>query len=628
MVIVFILLCYRPDVGIHFKRTWSSRDYSPLPEPRESIRLLYLEPGSGSHRIECESESVQFADKPSYNALSYTWGDAQRTKLITVSGKKMRITENLWNALQSMRHPTERQTLWVDAICINQNDVEEKNQQVPLMAFTYSRAKEVWVWLGHHKPPRWVEQSKPAEWPEGWAVDHAQKYWGSSMYWIYRLVHQEYWKRAWIVQEIGMASNIRIYFGRQSLPWSEMVKLVELYNRKVYDPAVRHVLKLEKLRLSKYKDGQAFSLSRLLNSFKDDFSSVKHDKIYAFLSMAEHFSDHLIPVDYLRSPYDVYEDLVIAQNLSTSETEWNSVDLVYFSALVRQLLSRESSVKEKRLQWFGLLNDPDSYLYDGCGDEKEYICLGDASGNTTFSLAMMDAGRAVANWAMSWIFWPRPDQETIWRTPAPESVDTWLDGASHSDIENIQVRGIIAGQLEHIGPSYSDFLAHPDASKRWVVNISQIYVNDTELSRARGQIERLKALINTVADVTTRNISPLENPIGQAESPRLFIGSDIMMGLIPTNAMVGDMICQFWNSSASAVLRRSATGVLEVVGRAAVITDGQNLQWDRPTDIHRFRSDAENAVDLRLDIFQLTRLSFDTVLLPGTGDPDEDDFPL
>lgn len=116
------------------------------------------------------------------------------------------------------------------------------------------------------------------------------------MYWIYRLVHQEYWKRAWIVQEIGMASKIQIYFGRQSIPWSELVKLVRFYDRKVEDPTVGHILKLEDLRLSKYRDGQAYSVSNLLNTFRDSFCLVKHDKIYAFLGMAGDFVNGVITI--------------------------------------------------------------------------------------------------------------------------------------------------------------------------------------------------------------------------------------------------------------------------------------------------------------------------------------------
>jgi hypothetical protein len=159
----------------------------------------------------------------------------------------------------SLAGPLEWLFSSVDLPCINQHDLDKKNKQVSLMAFTYSRAKEVWVWLGHHRPPRWIEESNPAEWPAGWAIDHAEKYWGSTNYWIYGLIHPEYWKRTLIVQEIAMAVDTKVYFGRQSVSWSEWIELVKLYDRKVYDLTVGHVLKLEDLRVSKYADRQAFS---------------------------------------------------------------------------------------------------------------------------------------------------------------------------------------------------------------------------------------------------------------------------------------------------------------------------------------------------------------------------------
>jgi hypothetical protein len=344
--------------------------------------------------------------------------------------------------------------------------------------------------------------------------------------------------------------------------------------------------------------------------------------------MADHSSNAMVPVDYSQSVRGVYEDAIVAHNLSRSESDGDSVDLVCLSGLVRQILSRESTSKPKRLKWFGAQNDPDTYFYSGCGDEKEYICREDASGNITANLAMLDAGRRLTNWAISRVFWPHPTPKSTWRATAPESIDTWVDGAAHSGIDNIRVRGILSGQVEQIGPSYSDFIAHPDASQRWAAELSRFYDNSTELNRARGQYERLKALINTATDITARNIVPLEDHSNQSESPRLFIGSDFMMGLVPSNAQVGDVICQFWNSPASAVLRRSANGHLVVAGRSAVIAGGNQLRWDTPMDRSDFDLDGGNVVDLSLGMSQLTRLSLDTVLLPGTADPDEDSYPL
>lgn len=269
--------------------------------------------------------------------------------------------------------------------------------------------------------------------------------------------------------------------------------------------------------------------------------------------MANDFVSDVIPIDYSRPPFGIYQDLVVAQNLSVFEQAGKRVDMVYFSGLARQLLSRESSSKAKRWKWFGLLNDPDSYLYDGCGDERAWRCLADESGNTTTSLFIMDMGRAMANWALSLIFRPHTDVEAIWRPPKPESIEVWLDEVSDSAAEGIEVRGVISGCVHYIGSSYSDYLAYPDVSKRWAAAIAGYYANETELRKARGQNERLGALIFAPADFTIRNIAPFKGQLAHAGSPRLFLGSGGRMGLVPPNTRIGDIICQFWNSSASAV---------------------------------------------------------------------------
>ncbi|KAH8667924.1 heterokaryon incompatibility protein-domain-containing protein, partial [Tricladium varicosporioides] len=130
------------------REPWTTADYPKLRYPSSSIRLLHIHPGSGKRRVECTMETFLFANKPHYDALSYTWGDMRWKTSVTVNGKMMDITENLYNALLSIRLPEETRTVWVDQICIDQTNIEEKSSQVPLMTFIYSRASNVLIWLG------------------------------------------------------------------------------------------------------------------------------------------------------------------------------------------------------------------------------------------------------------------------------------------------------------------------------------------------------------------------------------------------------------------------------------------------------------------------------------------------
>ena len=117
----------------------------------ETIRILDLHPGSGSTPISCTLREVSLLTDPlpQYRAISYCWGESPTSNGgIVCDNSLLHITPNLFDALHRFRSPTEVVSIWADTICINQGDLDEKNQQVPLMGKIYQRAHEVLVWLG------------------------------------------------------------------------------------------------------------------------------------------------------------------------------------------------------------------------------------------------------------------------------------------------------------------------------------------------------------------------------------------------------------------------------------------------------------------------------------------------
>lgn len=115
---------------------------------RSQIRLLTLKPGRRQDDIRIDIKVSNLSDKPRYEALSYEWGTAEQLHLVKVSNKHINITPSLYVVLKQLRHSSQPRTLWVDAICINQDDLYEKSQQVPQMAEIYRRATSVLIWLG------------------------------------------------------------------------------------------------------------------------------------------------------------------------------------------------------------------------------------------------------------------------------------------------------------------------------------------------------------------------------------------------------------------------------------------------------------------------------------------------
>jgi hypothetical protein len=102
--------------------------------------------------IQCElfKYSLQGSGKRPhpYEALSYTWGSLGKIRSISINKQNVPITVNLHAALSSLRDHSLERIIWVDAICIDQNNLEEKGRQVQLMAKIYSQATRVLVWLG------------------------------------------------------------------------------------------------------------------------------------------------------------------------------------------------------------------------------------------------------------------------------------------------------------------------------------------------------------------------------------------------------------------------------------------------------------------------------------------------
>lgn len=130
--------------------------YSPLSPGSNNIRLLRLMPhaNESTERTELQCElfeySLQDLGKRThlYEALSYTWGGEKKPCSITIKDQKLAITLNLYTALLHLRDRSLTRIMWIDAICIDQENKEEQGQQVKLMAMIYSKASRVLVWLG------------------------------------------------------------------------------------------------------------------------------------------------------------------------------------------------------------------------------------------------------------------------------------------------------------------------------------------------------------------------------------------------------------------------------------------------------------------------------------------------
>ncbi|KAK3390792.1 heterokaryon incompatibility protein-domain-containing protein [Podospora didyma] len=114
------------------------------------IRIIELQPGDDISNIQgsLKVASIGSSTPKRYSALSYCWGlDSQPRRTISLDGQRFEARQSLLEALQQLRSRDECARLWIDAICINQEDKEEKKSQLPLMSSIYSKAETVEIWL-------------------------------------------------------------------------------------------------------------------------------------------------------------------------------------------------------------------------------------------------------------------------------------------------------------------------------------------------------------------------------------------------------------------------------------------------------------------------------------------------
>ncbi|EQB48552.1 hypothetical protein CGLO_12180 [Colletotrichum gloeosporioides Cg-14] len=123
--------------------------HNHLDPDRREIRLVRLRQPHATFTLSLELRTVSLGDEEaSYSALSYVWGSSSELHQIEINGQPFFVTQNLHDALQQLSRNGVSVLLWIDAICIEQSDREEKTHQVGMMRDIFSNAATVYIWLG------------------------------------------------------------------------------------------------------------------------------------------------------------------------------------------------------------------------------------------------------------------------------------------------------------------------------------------------------------------------------------------------------------------------------------------------------------------------------------------------
>ncbi|KAF7671334.1 hypothetical protein GT037_010659 [Alternaria burnsii] len=288
-----------------------------------------------------------------FEALSYTWGNEGDAESIIVNGDRKEVSKNLEAALRTLRGLQETRlgmSYWVDSLCIDQGNVEERNAQVKRMREIYGRARSVIVWLGqaaetdkitvetmHHlcRHPCVEETLRlPLDlMVEGW---HA----------LSTFARKPYWNRAWIIQELAMNHNSTLFLCGKYKLTRRMLRLGAIYCQELLqayedrssqsnhdlDPAVwLEASRVYRLASLTFNPNAEIRLDRLLNLVRRADATDKRDKVYSILGLLDPAVSAEIVPNYKLSVQQIFTEFTkaVIKNLG-------SLDQIVFGGIPTQ----------------------------------------------------------------------------------------------------------------------------------------------------------------------------------------------------------------------------------------------------------------------------------------------------
>ena len=300
--------------------------YEPLSSPSETFRLLNILPPADDGALSLSlRECAIVTASDDYDALSYTWGGDSSMKEVLVDGRLMHLRENLWSFLNHCATTSlatkHHHNLWIDAICINQENDAEKGYQVKQMRKIYSQARSVIVWFGDagkqsHILQRYCEETdqvanlkndEPISWSKwnDFSDEYIRGEEGSAD--TARLISHPYWTRLWTVQEVSLAREASFVAGNCLVPLEVMDgiasktsfgPLVETIEEGVFSRS-RSIRRIIQSRVEQ----KNLSLPELVGEFHQSKCSILHDRVYSMLGLIDGGEkwevDYNVPIEEL-----------------------------------------------------------------------------------------------------------------------------------------------------------------------------------------------------------------------------------------------------------------------------------------------------------------------------------------
>ena len=278
--------------------------YQQLPSAKH-VRLVHILKGLKDSPLNIRFTAVKLAENPLFETLSYVWG-VKRHYRVNCQGASLVVRQNLCDALQALRSTDETRVFWIDALCIDQDNLEERTQQVGMMREIYAASERTTIWLGANAASSETIAllKKIAQVPEAYTI----LYENESIWKELGILFQNPWfYRIWIIQEVAVARSVVVMLNQDDIwEWDVFAQAsrTALESCKawqtVFDP--NSVVRLDNNRAEYLIGGRRPTLLCALSYGRSSLATLDVDKIYAALGLSE----ETFKVDYKESVVDSY----------------------------------------------------------------------------------------------------------------------------------------------------------------------------------------------------------------------------------------------------------------------------------------------------------------------------------
>ena len=297
----------------------------------QEIRLLVIQPGSGKDPVRCNIITVNLMDEPEYEALSYTWatedGDDSLSRVVYCDGllTTLPVTRNCEAALRRLRKLGLRRTVWIDALCIDQNNIAERNHQVALMGNIYKGASRVLIYLDCATYNltalfEWL-RSREFNWESSKSRLHPERNssWISLLQ-VKELLSLRWFHRVWVIQEVALSRAALLMTENDEviLDGETITRLQDIRWRTLEDnfSTFRDYADLSLpgplLWMPVWRELQRPHLLECLLATQDCYASDPRDKVYGILNLLDDETRSILPVDYALDIVTVYTHATVS----------------------------------------------------------------------------------------------------------------------------------------------------------------------------------------------------------------------------------------------------------------------------------------------------------------------------